>query len=111
METIMEMIIILLIIMLILLLLLFVICYNNNLYNIIFNRKKRNFWKFIIKNVDKFEFTHETALGKLFVWGDYKAVIWYDNTCSIHINNECILSSFDKVMSKRMYNLLLDKVK
>lgn len=106
-----EIIIILLIIILILLFLLFAACYNNYLHNVIFNRKKRKLWKFIIKNVDKFEFSRETALGKCFTWGHYRAVIWYDNTCSIHIGNECILSDFDKIMSKRMYKLLSDKVK
>ena len=88
---------------------------NNNIYNIIFNRKERKAWEFAIHNINKFEYDGTYELGKTFRWGDYVAVIWNNNTCSIHISSptriECIGSYVDKVMSNKMRDLLLDKIK
>ena len=93
----------------------FVIFYNNYLYNAVFERKSRKLWKFFIKNADKFEYVTDTGLEKRFVWGDYIAIIWSDNTCSIHVKTpnirKCLVSPFDIVMSNKMFELLLDKIK
>ena len=103
------------IVFIILVFLAYVIFYNNYLYNAIFKRKSRKFWKFIIKNADKFEYIENHALGKIFVWGDYVAYIWNDNTCSIHINtpnrHECLVAHTDEVMANKMRDLLLSKIK
>lgn len=100
---------------LVILVLLAVIMFNNYLYNAIFNRKDRKFWKFIIRNADKFNYICTSKLGKEFHWGDYIAIIWNDNTCSIHVDTpvrvKCLVSDFDKVMSNKMRNLLLSKIK
>ena len=102
-------------ILVILLLLVFIILPNNYLYNSIFNRKDRKTWKFLIRNADKFNYIGFHAIGKAFRWGDYLAIIWFDNTCSIYINtptrNECLVSDFDKAMSNKMRDLLLAKMK
>lgn len=88
---------------------------NNYLYNAVYNRKEREFWKFVIHNVDKFDYIGTHELGEVFRWGDYMAIIWYDNTCSIHIDSptkmECLGTNFDKVMSNKMRDLLLAKIK
>lgn len=97
------------------LLLAFVIIDNNYLYNAIFNRKERKLWKFLIRNADKFDYIGTHEIGKAFRWDDYLVIIWFDNTCSIHINTstrtKCIGTSFDKVMSNKMKDLLLAKIK
>ena len=102
-------------ILVILLLIEFVIMPNNYLYNAVFNRKQRKTWKFLIRNVDKFDYVGAHELGKAFRWGDYLAIIWFDNTCSIHIDtstrHECLGTNFDKVMSNKMKDLLLTKIK
>lgn len=104
--------IILISILVILILFVFIVFSNDYLYNAIFNRKERKLWKFLIRNVDYIG-AHE--LGKAFRWGDYLAIIWFDNTCSIHIGtstrHECLGTDFDKVMSNRMKDLLLTKIK
>jgi hypothetical protein len=87
---------------------------NNYLFNAIFNRKERKFWKFFIRNVNKFDYIGYSILGKSFRWDDYVAIIWFDDTCSIHIDSptkkECIGTNFDKVMSNKMRDLLLSKI-
>lgn len=87
---------------------------NNYLYNAVFNRKERKTWEFLIRNADKFNYIGAHEIGKAFRWGDYLAIIWFDNTCSIHVNTsnrkECLCTDFDKVMSNRMRDLLLLKI-
>lgn len=113
---IMEIVFIILISLLILwLLMAFTAITNNNIYNIIFNRKERKAWEFAIHNIDKFEYDGDYILGKVFRWGYYVAVIWNNNTCSINISSpnriECLGSPIDKVMSNKMRDLLLSKIK
>lgn len=92
-------------------LLAFIALSNNYLYNANFNRKEREVWEFVIRNADKFDYVGNSTISKEFRWGDYLAIIWVDNTCSIHINtptrNECLATHFDKVMSNKMRELLL----
>ena len=108
-------IIIMLIFLVIWILLAFIILPNNYLYNAVFNRKQRKLQKFLIRNADKFNYIGAHEIGKAFRWGDYLAVIWFDDTCSIHIGtsirHECLATDFDKVMSNRMRDLLLTKIK
>ncbi len=96
-------------------LLAFIVLSNNYLYNAVFNRKERKLWEFVIRNADKFNYIGHFTLGKVFRWSDYVAVIWNNNTCSIHIDTptrkECIGSCVDKVMSNKMRDLLLTKIK
>ena len=51
----------------------------------------------------------------MFRWGNYVAIIWNDNTCSIHIDtptkSKCLGTHTDKTMSNRMRDLLLTKIK
>lgn len=107
--------IILVSILVILIVFAFIVFPNNYLYNAVFNRKKRKLWKFFIRNADKFDYVGELIISKVFRWGDYLAIIWVDNTCSIHISTptrkECLATDFDKVMSNRMKDLLLTKIK
>lgn len=109
------MLIIMVSILIILILLSLITFSNNYLYNAIFNRKQRKFWKFIIRNADKFDYIGNSILGKSFRWGDYIAIIWFDDTCSIHVDTptrrQCLVTDFDKVMSNRMRDLLLNKIK
>lgn len=92
-----------------------IICCNNYLFNAVFERKSRKFWKFIIKNADRFEYVGSHELGKIFVWGEYFVVIWSDNTCSVHIDtsdrHECIVAHTDEVMANKMIKLLSHKIK
>lgn len=107
--------IILISILVILILFAFIVFPNDYLYNAVFNRKQRKAWEFAIHNIDKFEYDGDYTLGKVFRWGDYVAVIWNNNTCSISISSpnriECLGSPIDKVMSNRMRDLLLTKIK
>lgn len=107
--------IILISILVILILFAFIVFPNNYLYNAVFNRKQRKLWKFFIRNADKFDYVGELTISKVFRWSDYLAIIWVDNTCSIHTGtltrNECLATGFDKVMSNRMKDLLLTKIK
>lgn len=92
----------------------FIILSNNYLYNAVFNRKERKLWEFVICNADRFDYIATHELGKMFRWGDYLAIVWCDNTCSIHIDTparmECLATHFDKVMSNKMRDLLLTKI-
>lgn len=89
----------------------FIVLSNNYLFNAVFNKKERKTWEFVIRNADKFNYIGHFTLGKVFRWGDYVAIIWCDDTCSIHIDSptrkECLGTHADKVMSNKMRELLL----
>ena len=97
------------------LLLALILLFNNYLFNAVFNKKEREVWKFLIRNVDKFNYIGTHEIGKAFRWGNYLVIIWFDNTCSIHIDTptrkECIGTHTDKIMSNKMRDLLLTKIK
>ena len=112
----MDIVFIIMISLLIIYLLLgFIVLCNNYLFNAIFNRKERKAWKFVIQNADKFDYICSNELDKMFRWGNYVAIIWNDNTCSIHIDtptkSKCLGTHTDKTMSNRMRDLLLTKIK
>lgn len=94
---------------------------SNSLYCAIFERKDRKLWKKLIKDCDKFKYVPSIyrTLGKCFIsdCGNYEVVVW-DNTsviekglCSVHDirSNNCILSPFDKKMSKILADKLLKR--
>lgn len=84
-----------------------IILINDNLYCTIFMHKDRKLWKYLIKNASQFKQTYETEKSIMFEWNGYELVVWKnDELISVHKNDECILSYFDKKMSKKMYNIL-----
>ena len=107
--------IILISILVILILFAFIVLPNNYLFNAIFNSKEQKLWKFLISNADKFNYISANIIGKAFRWGDYLVIIWFDNTCSIHIytptRQEYLGTHIDKVMSNKMRDLLLNKIR
>ena len=96
-----------------------IIC--NSLYCAIFERKDRKLWKKFIKDYDNFRYVPSIykTLGKRFIsdCGNYEVIVW-DNTsvgkglCSVHDVklDDCILSPFDKKMSKILADKLLEKI-
>ena len=80
---------------------------NRNLYCAIFMYKDRRLWKYLIKNASQFKQTKEIEKRIWFEWNEYELFIHKnDELVSVHKNDECILSRFDKKMSKKMYNTL-----
>ena len=95
---------------------------SNSLYCAIFEWKDRKLWKKLIKDCDKFKYVPSVykTLGKRFIsdCGNYEVIVW-DNAsvideglCSVHNirSNKCILSPFDKKMSKILANKLFSKL-
>ena len=93
---------------------------SDNLFCAIFNCKERRLWRKFIRDYNNFKFLYSDNFGKEFIsnCGNYRVIIWGNNSfieeglCSVHDakTDECILSSFDKRMSKIMANKLLSKL-
>ena len=84
-----------------------IIVNNHNLYCTVYERKDRKLWKYLIKNASQFKQTYETERSIMFEWNGYKLFVWKTNELvSVNKNDKCILSYFDKKMSKKMYNSL-----
>jgi hypothetical protein len=92
-----------------------IILNNNNLYCKFFLPKERKNWEKFIKLAPSFHcisvVPDEFSL-KIFRddSGKYEAVIWKSGLCSIHSteeNRECLVSTFDETMSKKMSDLLI----
>ena len=72
-------------------------------YNYIFNHEEWKAWKYFIKNADKFQIEYVIDKDEVYIWEQYKAVIWKSGLCSIHTENgECIVCTFNKKLSKQM---------
>ena len=94
--------------------------FSNNLFCAIFNWKERILWRKFIKDYNNFKLFSSDNSGKEFIsnCGNYVVIIWDNSSfiekglCSVHDakTNECILSFFDKRMSKIMANKLLSKL-
>ena len=84
-----------------------IIITNRNLYCAIYYHKDRKLWKYLITNAFQFKQTYETEKSIWFEWDGYELFVWKnDELISVHKNDECVLSHFDKKMSKQMYNTL-----
>lgn len=91
--------------------LLLIITTTNYFYCAIFEYKDRKLWRKFIKDYKKFQLGGKIDGYKLFVSDDgkYHIIIYANNTCSIHTRDcKCILSNFDKIMSKKMAKLLTE---
>lgn len=71
--------------------------------NYIYFHKDWKTWKYFIKNADKFQIEYVIGNVEVYMWEQYKAVIWNNVLCSIHTENEeCIVSTYNKKLSKQM---------
>lgn len=85
-----------------------IITSNDNLYCVVYKRKDRKLWKYLIKNASQFKQIYETEKSIMFKWNEYEVYARkFDELTSVHTKYECILSSFDTKMSKKMYNSLV----
>lgn len=81
----------------------------------VFERDQYKRWKVITKNIDTFEIGEKSSDTIYFVsplFPDMYLVYWItDEEVTLHNVNtlECILSSFYKKYSKKVYNLLKNK--
>ena len=76
----------------------------------IYHHKEWKTWKYFIKNADKFQIDHIINKNEVYIWEQYKAIIWEDGLCSIHIKDgECIVSTFIEKLSKQMAKKLKNK--
>jgi hypothetical protein len=86
----------------------------------IFNWKERKLWRKFIKDYNNFKLLSSDNSGKEFIsnCGNYIVIIWDNSSfiekglCSVHDakTDDCILSTFDKRMSKILANKLLSKL-
>lgn len=88
---------------------------TNNMYCAFYCRKERKLWKSFINKADSFRYVYGNFFGIIFLTEDeeYEAIIWKsDNTCCIYkrSNDTLICSSFDKKMSDRMVNKLMNNL-
>ena len=86
--------------------------HDNNLYCKLYLKEKRKLWQELISNVDDFHYECNWGLNYRFSSDNYTAYVWEDGECSIHLKNgtTCVLSSFDKRMSRKMAELLMSKL-
>lgn len=71
--------------------------------NYIYFHKDWKAWKYFIKNADKFQIKDVIGKVEVYIWEQYEAVIRENGLCSIHTENgECIVSTFNKKLSKQM---------
>ena len=72
-------------------------------YNYIFEHEEWKVWKYFIKNAEKFQIEYIIDKAEVYIWEQYKAIIWEDGLCSIHTENgECLACTFNKKLSKQM---------
>ncbi len=98
----------------------FILSSCDNFYCAIINRKERRLWRKLIRDYNNFKLLSSDNSGKEFIsnCGNYRVIIWDNSSfiekglCSVHDANtaKCILSSFDKRMSKILANKLLSKL-
>lgn len=80
-------------------------------YNYIYCHKDWKAWRYFIKNADKFQIEFIISKSEVYIWEQYKAVIWEDGLCSIHTEDgECIVSRFNEKLSKQMADKLKEVV-
>lgn len=94
--------------------------FSDNLLRIIFDWRDRRLWRKFIRDYDKFKLLYSDNFGKEFIsnCGNYRVIVWGNSSfieeglSSVHNakTDECILSTFDKKMSKIMANKLLSKL-
>ena len=90
---------------------LIVALFNRNLYCMVFCHKERKLWKKFIKEYQNFECAqyNDKYVKKLFLSKDnkYQIYIWHNGLCSVFDGHDrCLLSDFDKKMSKIMADKL-----
>ena len=98
----------------------FILSLGDNLFCAIFYRKERRLWRKFIRDYDNFKLLSSDDSGKEFIsgCGNYRVIIWDNSSfiekglCSVHDAKtaKCILSSFDKRMSRMLANKLLSKL-
>lgn len=98
----------------------FILSLSDNLFCAIFNWKDRRLWRKFIRDYDNFKFLYSDNSGKEFIsnCGNYRVVVWGNSSfieeglSSVHNakTDECILSTFDKRMSRILANKLLSKL-
>lgn len=96
------------------------------LYCFVWEHKEWKLWEEFIKRIDEFEFNSELYNSYQFIIPktDIRAYIWGKgeneddpllNTsigyCSIHNDSECLCCTFDRYHSKKMADLLMEKIK
>lgn len=85
--------------------------YNHNLCCMVFRHKERKLWKKFIKEYQNFECDgyNDKYVKKIFLSQDnkYHIYIWHNGLCSVFDEHDrCLLSDFDKKMSKKMADKL-----
>ena len=87
---------------------------NNTIYSYFFEKEEWKKWKEFIDLADKFEFAYKVDNDMVFVYENYDATIWGDRDmlCSIHTKTDqkCICSTFIEFMSRKMSDILLNKL-
>lgn len=86
------------------------ICYNNTLYCYFFCHKEWILWEKVIKNFDRkiFNFKYDTGDVSYYIKIDnftYIMYHWVNGSVSLHDNNECCLSPYDKYHQKKLRKL------
>lgn len=80
-------------------------CYKSHL--------ERELWEKLINNVDDFQYVDNWGPNYIFFSSDgYTAYVSRNGTCSIHVKNSatCVLSPLDEKMSRKMAELLMNKI-
>lgn len=72
------------------------------LYCYVFLHKEWKQWEYFLKNVDKFKFSEYGLFEEIYIWGEYRAIVWRNGTCSIHKDVDCILGTFDQYHSRKL---------
>ena len=99
---------------------------NNKVYCYVWEHKEWKLWEEFIKRIDEFEFDNGLYLSYQFnipgtgiqahVWkndenGDDPVVGTTVGYCSLHNKSECLCCTFDRYHSKKMADLLMEKIK
>ena len=71
-------------------------------YCYVFLHKEWKLWEYFIKNVDRFKFSEYGLFEEVYVWGEYRAIVWKNGTCSIHKDIDCVLGTFDQYHSRKL---------
>ena len=86
---------------------------NQTVYCMIFERDDYKKWQFVIKNIDTFEISGKISEAVYFVsplFPNMELICWTDREeASLHSDHNCVLCSFYKKASKKVYNLLKNK--
>lgn len=74
-----------------------------------------NFWDALIEDAPsmKYSDSYEVNIGitHIFSYGPYEVIVWPTGLASVHNGTDCVLCTFNEEKSRKLAQILLEKIK